>query len=62
MAVLESPHPFEAPKLESFMQTTKMRRTPKSVVALTWLPGGQRGGVAGQEGAFTRVQGSGKRR
>lgn len=61
MAVVDPPHPFEAPKLESFMQTARTRKTPCSIVALTWLPGGQRGVAAGQ-GAFTRVQASGKGR
>lgn len=49
-------------KSETMNRVTRASSAEEKPGWLTWLPGGQRGGVAGQEGAFTRVQGSGKRR
>lgn len=53
---------LEPLKSETMNRVTRASNAEEKPGWLTWLPGGQRGGVAGQEGAFTRVQGSGKRR
>lgn len=53
---------LEPLKSETMNRVTRASSAEEKPGWLTWLPGGQRGGVAGQEGAFTRVQGSGKRR